>query len=170
MLLKFVEGLVFWPELGEVVGCTERFKVCENGVALKISGLIHAHTRRSVRHLLHLLPYVGSRIAEVNAVAERLRHLLLAVSSGQTTCRSILRQHDFRLHKHLAISLVEAANKLACHLNHWFLVFAGGHSCGLEQRYVGSLAYRIAEETKRYVGLKVAHLDLSLHSRVALNA
>ena len=170
VLLEFVEGLIFGPELGEIVGCTERFKICEYGVALKISGFIHAHTRRSVRHLLHLLPYVGSRIAEINTVAERLRHLLLAVSSGQTACRSILRQHDFGFYKHLAVCLVEAANKLACHLNHWFLVFAGRHCSGLEECNVGSLAYRIAEETKRNVGFKVAHLYLSLHSRVALYA
>ena len=170
VLLQFIESLVFGPELGKVVGCAECLKVCEYGIALKIAGLVHTHTRCSVRHLLHLLPYIGSRIAEVDTVAERLRHLLLAVGSGQTTCCSILRKHDFRLNKHLAVCLVEAANKLACHLNHRLLVFAGRHCSGLEQRDVGSLAYGIAEETKWNVGLKVAHLNLGLHCRVALYA
>ena len=40
-------------------------------------------------HFLHLLPHLGSRIGEVDAVAEALAHFLLAVGSGQTACRNV---------------------------------------------------------------------------------
>ena len=157
------------PEIGEVLRCAECVQICKDGVALEIARLIHAHTRRTVRHLLHLLPYVCSRVGEIDAVAERLRHLLLAVRSREAACRSVLRQHDVRLDEHLAVYGVEAANQLACHLNHRLLILSCRHRSGLEERDVGSLADGIAEEAKRNVGLKVAHLYLGLHGRVALH-
>ena len=170
VVLQLLECLVLGPELGEVVGRAERLKVCEHGVAFEVARLVHAHARCTVRHLLHLLPHLSSRVREVDAVAERLRHLLLAVGAGQATCRSVLGQHDLRLHEHLAVCLVEAAHELACHLNHRFLVFACRHGCSLEQSDVGSLAHRVAEEAERNVSLEVAHLYFGLHGRVALHA
>ena len=121
-------------------------------------------------HRAHLLPHLVGRVAQVDAVAKALAHLLLAVGAGQAARRGVFGQHYLGLHEHLAVGLVEPPDELARHLEHGLLVFAGGHGGGLEERYVGSLAHRVAEEAERYVGLEVAHLDLGLHRGVALHA
>ena len=121
-------------------------------------------------HRAHLLPHLVGRVAEVDAVAKRLRHLLLAISAGQAACGKVLGQHDFRLNENGGVGLVEAANEFARHLDHRLLVLAHRHGRRLEKCDVGSLRNGIAEEAQRDVGLEVAHLDFSLHRRIALYA
>ena len=168
--LQFVQVLVLRPELGKVLIRGEGVKIGEHGVTLHMTRVIQVHMRRIGIHRAHLLPYLISRVGEVDAVAKALRHLLLAIRTGQTTGCQILGQHDIRLHEHGCIDLIEAAHQFTCHLQHRLLVLTHGHRGRLEQRDVGSLTDRIAEEAQRNtLTLKAAHLDLCLHRRVALH-
>ena len=121
-------------------------------------------------HGLHLLPHRILVVGEIDAVAKALAHLLLAIRARQTACRLVLGQHDLWLGKDGGIDLVEATDQLACHLKHRLLVLASRHDSGLESHDIGSLRHGVAEEAKGNIGLEIAHLDLSLHRRVALHA
>ena len=48
VLLEVVEILELRPVVGEVVVAAECLKICEHGVALKVSRLVHRHARRTV--------------------------------------------------------------------------------------------------------------------------
>src|SRR5574344_846669 len=100
VLLEFVKVLELRPVVGEVVIATECLKIGENGIALKVARLVHRHAWSTVGHLLHLLPYLLFRVAEVDAVAKTLTHLLLAVGSGESAGGGVLGQHDLGLNKH----------------------------------------------------------------------
>ena len=170
MVFQLVEVGVVGPVVGEILVGAERIEIGEHGVALHLARVVHPQVVGVGIHRAHLLPHVLSRVAQVYAVAQALAHLLLAVGAGQTARRGVFGQHDVGLHEHLAVCRVEAAHQFARNLKHRLLVFAGRHRGGLEQRDVGRLAHRVAEEAQRNVGLKVAHLYLRLHRGVALYA
>ena len=75
VLLEFVKVLELRPVVGEVVVAAECLKICEHGIALEVSRLVHRHAWSTVGHLLHLLPYLLLRVREIDAVAEALAHL-----------------------------------------------------------------------------------------------
>ena len=64
--------------------------------------------------------------------------------------------------------MIETTYKFTCDFKHRLLILAGWYGRGLEKGDVCSLADRIAEESEWNVCLKVTHLDLGLHGRVAL--
>ena len=170
MFLQLVQVLELWPVVGKVLIGAERFEIGEDSIALQMAGFVHTHAGFSVRHLLHLLPYLSSRVAQIDAVAQALAHLLLAVGAGQTACRSVLGEHDFGFYQNGSIGLVETAYQFACHLQHGLLVFTGWYCGGFEQGDISSLAHGITEEAQGDVGLKIAHLDFGLHRGVTLYA
>ena len=90
VILQLVEVLVLWPEVGEVLVAGEGVEIGEDGVALHMAGIVEVDVLRIGVHRAHLLPDVIGRVREVDAVAERLRHLLLAVGAWQTTGGEVL--------------------------------------------------------------------------------
>ena len=136
-----------------------------------MAGVVQIDVLRVRVHRADLLPDGIGIVRQIDAVAQRLGHLLLAVRTWQTTRCGILGQHDVRLYQDGRINLIEAANEFASHLQHRLLVFTGRNGSSLEQRDVGSLRDRIAEEAQwNALPLEATHLDLSLHRRVALYA
>ena len=82
-------------------------------------------------HRHHFLVHFLGGLREVDAVAQGLAHLRLAVGSRETeTCR-VARQDSLRFHESLAIDAVEAAHDLDRLLKHRLLV--------LTHRHIGSL-------------------------------
>ena len=162
--------LVFGPELGEIGVGREGVHVGEHGISLYMTGVADIEMGRVGVHTLNLLPYGSAVVGEIDAVAQALAHLLLAVSTRQTARYGIVWKQNVWLYQHGRIYLIEASCQLAAKLNHRALVFAGRYGSGLEGCYVSGLTNRIAEETQWNVGFEVAHLNLSLDSWVALHA
>ena len=90
-------------------------------------------------HRAHLLPHLVLRVTKVYTVAKALRHLLLAIRTGQAAGSGILRKHDVRLDQDGSISIVESVHQLSRNLKHRLLIFANRHCRGLEQRDVCGL-------------------------------
>ena len=169
--LQFVEVVEFRPEVGEVLVGGEGVEIGEHGVALYVAGVGDVEMGGVGIHALDLLPHGVGVVGEVDAVAEALRHLLLAVGAGQASCGGVLRQHNLRLHEHGRINLVEAVDELTRQLEHRLLILAGGHRGGLESGDVGCLRHGVAEEAQGDgVVLEAAHLHLRLHGGIALHA
>ncbi len=120
-------------------------------------------------HAVDLLLDLLGGVGEVDAVAQRLAHLGLAVGARQTLAYSRVGQQYLRLHQRGAVDVVEAVDNLACKLNHRRLIVAGRHGRCLEGGDVGGLAYRITEESHRERLLEAAHLYFGLHRGVALH-
>ena len=116
--------------------------------------------------LLDVLRLVG----EVDAVAEALAHLGLAVGAGQAQAGAVLGQNDLRLHQSLTVDGVELMDDLAALLDHGALVLTCGDGSGIEGGDVRSLADGVSEEAHRDAGLEVLLLDLGLDGGVALQA
>ena len=117
-----------------------------------------------------LLLDVLGLIRQVDAVAQALAHLGLAIDAGQAQAGGILGQHDLRHGQGLAVDSVELVHDLAALLQHGHLILTGRHSGGTERRDIRCLADGVGEEAHRDAGLEVPHLDLALHGGVALQA
>ena len=147
---------------------TEGIEVCEDGVALQMSGVAYLQVCGVGVHGFYLTANLVSGVAQVNAVSEALAHLGFSVSSGQTKAGAVLGQQDVGLHKCVTINVVETAHNLAALLQHGFLVFSYRNGCSLECCDVGSLRDGVGEEAYGNACLEVSHLDFGLHRRVAL--
>ena len=170
MCLQLVEVLVLGQELGKVLRAAECIQIDEDGVALHLAGVLHAQVVRVGVHGHDLLLDVLGLIGEVDAVAEALAHLGLAVGAGQAQAGAVLGQNDLRLHQSLTVDRVELMNDLAALLDHGALVLTCGDGSGLEGGDVRSLADGVSEEAHRDAGLEVLLLDLGLDGGVALQA
>ena len=170
MCLQLVEVLVLGQELGKVLRAAECIQIDEDGVALHLAGVLHAQMVRVGVHGHDLLLDVLGLVGEVDAVAEALAHLGLAVGAGQAQAGAILGQNDLRLHQSLTVDGVELMDDLAALLDHGALVLACGDGSGLEGGDVRSLADGVSEEAHRDAGLEVLLLDLGLDGGVALQA
>ena len=146
----------------------EGVQIDEHRVALHLAGVLHPQVVGVGVHGHDLLLDVLRFFRQIDAVAQALAHLGLAVNAGQAQAGSILGQNDLRLHQRVAVHGVELVHDLAALLDHGLLVLTGGHRGGLEGGDVGRLADGVAEEAHRDAGLEVAHLDLALHGGVAL--
>ena len=170
MCLQLVEVLVLGQELGKVLRAAECIQIDEDGVALHLAGVLHAQVVRVGVHGHDLLLDVLRLVGEVDAVAEALAHLGLAVGAGQAQAGAVLGQNDLRLHQSLTVDGVELMNDLAALLDHGALVLACGDGSGLEGGDVRGLADGVSEEAHRDAGLEVLLLDLRLDGGVALQA
>ena len=170
MCLQLVEVLVLRQELGKVLRAAECIQIDEDGVALHLAGVLHAQVVRVGVHGHDLLFDVLGLVGEVDAVAEALAHLGLAVGAGQAQAGAVLGQNDLRLHQSLTVDGVELMDDLAALLDHGALVLACGDGSGLEGGDVRSLADGVSEEAHRDAGLEVLLLDLRLDGGVALQA
>ena len=168
MCLQLVEVLVLGQELGKVLRAAECIQIDEDGVALHLAGVLHAQVVRVGVHGHDLLLDVLGLIGEVDAVAEALAHLGLAVGAGQAQAGAVLGQNDLRLHQSLTVDGVELMDDLAALLDHGALVLTCGDGSGLEGGDVRSLADGVSEEAHRDAGLEVLLLDLCLDGGVAL--
>ena len=92
-------------------------QIDEDGVALHLAGVLHAQVVRVGVHGHDLLLDVLGLIGEVDAVAEALAHLGLAVGAGQAQAGAVLGQNDLRLHQSLTVDRVELMNDLAALLD-----------------------------------------------------
>ena len=119
-------------------------------------------------HRLYPLAYIALGIRKIDAVAQRLAHLRLAIGTGQTETGRIVRQEYLRLNECIAISVVEPSHYLTRLFNHRLLIFSCGYGSGIESGYIRCLTYGVCEEADRNVGLEVTHLDFGLYRRVAL--
>ena len=170
MCLQLVEVLVLGQELGKVLRAAECIQIDEDGVALHLAGVLHAQVVRVGVHGHDLLLDVLRLVGEVDAVAEALAHLGLAVGAGQAQAGAVLGQNDLRLHQSLTVDGVELMDDLAALLDHGALVLTCGDGSGLEGGDVRGLADGVSEEAHRDAGLEVLLLDLGLDGGVALQA
>ena len=133
---------------------------------------IHAHDL--------LLDFIGA-VRQVDAVAERLRHLGFAVGSRQPHADRVFGQQNLRFDQRGTVYRVEFVDDFARLLDHRLLILACGYGRGFESRDVRRLTDRVGEEsdgnalTLLGVALRVvlgeaAQLDFGLHGRVALQA
>ena len=144
--LYLVEVLVFRPELGKVLRAAEGIQINEHRVALHLAGVLHPQVVGVGVHGHDLLLDVLRLLRQIDAVAQALAHLGLAVNAGQAQAGSILGQNDLRLHQRVAVHGVELVHDLAALLDHGLLVLTGGHRGGLEGGDVGRLADGVAKE------------------------
>ena len=170
MLFQRFEILVFREELREMLVPRECVEVDEHRVPLGVTGILAAQVRRVGEHRHDLGLDFLRRIREVDAVAERLAHLRLAVDAGQTQAGAVLRQNDARFGQRLAVHTVELAHDLGALLEHGELVLPDRHRRRVECRNVCSLTDGVAEEADRDARLEVAHLNLRLDGGVTLDA
>jgi hypothetical protein len=168
--LDLIQILVLRPELSKVLRAAEGVQIDEHRVALHLAGVLDPQVVGVGVHGHDLLLDVLRLLRQIDAVAQALAHLGLAVNAGQAQAGSILGQNDLRLHQRVAVHGVELVHDLAALLDHGLLVLTGGHRGGLEGGDIGRLADGVAEEAHRDAGLEVAHLDLALHGGVALQA
>ena len=177
MVLEFVERGIVRPEFGEVLRAAERVEIGEYRIALDMPRIGDLNMQWVGIHAHDFLPHLLLAVCEVDAVAERLAHLGLAVGTGKAPAGIVVRQEYLRLHKHGGIDGIELAHDLARLLDHGLLILAHRHGSRLECRDVCRLAYRIAEETHgdagtvlaRIVALcEAAQLYLLFHGRIAL--
>ena len=168
--LEFVEVGIVGQIALKVLGAAEGIEIGEHRVAFEVPGVTYVDMRRVGIHrhdaLLHRVGIVG----EIDAVAEALRHLRLAVSARQAEAGGVGGQEDFRLDERFAVDIVEAAHDFRGLLDHRFLVLAGGHGGGAEGGDVGGLADGVGEEAHGNRRLETAHLYFGLHGGVALQA
>ena len=176
--LQLVERRVVGEVGGEMLGAAEGVEVGEDGVALDLARVLHAQVVGIGVHAHHLLSYLLGRIAQVDAVAQRLGHLGLAVGAGQAHAGCVLGQQDFRLDERGAVDRVELVDDLARLFEHRLLILAGGDGRGAESGDVRRLRNGVGEEPDgnalplqvvlRVVLREAAQLDFGLHGRVAL--
>ena len=117
MRLELVEVLVLRQELGEVLRAAERIQIGEDGVALHLAGVLHPQMAGVGVHGHDLLLDVLRFIGQVDAVAQRLAHLGLAVNARQAQAGVVGRQQDLRLGQRLAVDGVELVDDLAALLD-----------------------------------------------------
>ena len=109
-------------------------------------GVLHAQVVGVGVHGHDLLLDVLGLIRQVDAVAQTLAHLGLAVNAGQAQAGGILGQHDLRHGQGLAVDGVELVHDLAALLQHGHLILTGRHSGGTERRDIRCLADGVGEE------------------------
>ena len=148
----------------------EGIQIGEDGVALHLAGVLHPQVAGVGVHGHDLLLDVLRLVGEVDAVAQRLAHLGLAVNARQTQTGGVLGQHDLRLGQGLAVDGIELVDDLAALLQHRHLILARRDGSGAERRNVGGLTDGVGEEADRDAGLEVLLLDLRLDGGVALQA
>ena len=148
----------------------EGFQIDEHGVILRVAGVLAAQVRGVGVHGHDLGFDVLRALGQVDAVAQRLAHLRLAVDAGQAQAGLIFRQHDLRLDERFAVHAVEAAHDFPALLEHRQLILAHRHRRGAEGGDVRRLTDGIAEEAHRHAGLEIALLNFGLHRGVALHA
>ena len=119
-------------------------------------------------HAHHLLAHIFGRIRQIDAVAQRLAHLGLAVGAGQAQARGILREQDLGLDQRRAVHRVEFVDYLAGLLHHRLLILARGHGRRAESGDVRRLRNGIGVESDGNRLAELAHHDLALYRWVAL--
>ena len=83
MVLKLIQRLVVRKEFLKILRPAERVKVSKYRIALNGSRILHPDVVRVRIHGHYLFLYLLRLIREVNAVAEGLAHLGLAVYAGK---------------------------------------------------------------------------------------
>ena len=170
MCFQLVEICVIRQIALEVLRLAECIEISKYGISLDLARVgdldvirvgVHAHD-----FFLDLIRLLG----QVNAVSERFTHLRFSVDTRQTSAGIILRQHNLRLHKCLAINRIEFVDDLLCLLDHRHLILSNRNGRCLECSDVGCLADRVGEESNRDARLKVSHLDLRFYGWVSLQS
>ena len=181
--LHFIQILVVRQELLEIAVLAEGIEIDEYGVlvfvflalgigidAAEVAGVFNIQVERVGKHTVDLLLEFLGRVGQVDAVAQRLGHLRLAVRAGQAETGAVVGQHNLGLHEGFAVDMIEAAYNFVGEFEHRLLVLADGHGGCLEQGDVGCLRDGIAEEACGCAAFKLAHFQLGLDGRIALEA
>ena len=132
MSLELVEIGVVRPITGEMLVLAESVEISEYCVALDMARIGYVDMKRVSIHGHDLFMDLFGRLAEIDAVAERLGHLGLSVNSRETEACRVVRKHDVWLYESLAVDGVELADNLDSLLKHRFLVFAYRNCSSLE--------------------------------------
>ena len=119
--------------------------VHEDRIAFDGAGHVRAHALRIRVHLPHLLRHRLGIVGEIDGVAVALAHLPV-VQPGQPRNR---RQQRLRLDEHLAVELMETADRFARQLQVRDLILPDRHEPAVVERDVCRLQQRIAEEPER---------------------
>ena len=167
--LQLIQPAVFRQELREILRTAEGVQIDEDGVPLGVAGVLPAQVGGVGEHGHDLGADVLGTVGQIDAVAQGLAHLGLAVNARQAQTRLVLGQDDLGIHQGVAIDGVELVDDLLALLQHGQLILAHGDGGGPEGGDVRRLADGIAEEAHGDAGLKVAHLNLRLDGGVALD-
>ena len=168
VVLHFLQAAVLRAEGGEVFISAERIEIREDRISFHMPRIVAAQMGRIGEHGHDLRLDILRRVGEIDAVADGLAHLRLAVRAGQAQAGLVCRKDDVWFDQDLAIDIIELADDLACLLEHRLLVFAGRDMGGLEGRDIARLADRVAEEAGRDAGFEILLLDLCLDRRISL--
>ena len=171
MILQFLQISVLRQEFREILFPGERIQVSENSVSFHLPRIGNLQVIRIGVHAHDFLVNCLRRVGQVDAVADGLGHLRLAVCARKTQAGLVLRQVDLRLHQHVGvIDPIKTPYNLSGLLQHRLLVFSHRHCRRLECRDVRRLAHRISEETRRNAGTETLLLNFRLHGRIPLQS
>ena len=171
VILEFIQICIVRKELFKMLRLYKRIQIRKDCIAFDLSGILDPEMIRIREHAHDLLLDIIRLLGQVDAVAERLAHLLLAVCSGKAHGCLILRKQNLGLHKDLTvIRMMEAADDFSRLLNHRLLVLARRNRRRLERGDVGCLRNRIGEEANRNAAAEAAHAKLRFHRRVSLKS
>ena len=107
-------------------------------------------------------------IREVDAVAQGLAHLCLAINAGQPQARLIAGENDLRFCERLSVNGVELVDDLQALFQHRHLVFTSWNRGCVKCSDICCLTDGIAEKAYRNACLEVAHLNLRFYRGIAL--
>ena len=148
----------------------EGLQIGKDGVPLQMTRVAHAEMLRVCIHGLDARRHRIRIVREVDAIAEGLGHLCLAVCARETAGSCVARNQRLRLHEHRRINRIELPDNLSRLLDHRQLILTDRHRSRLKGRDIRRLADRIGEEADRDIRLEIPELNLILHGRVALQS
>ena len=168
MGLQFIQVLVIRQICCKMLITAERIQINEHRISFHLSRILHPQVIGIRKHGHDFLLYLILGIRQVYAVSKGFAHFSLAVYTGQTQTRLIVRQKDIRLHQGIPVNTVELMDDFPGLLNHGRLVLTYRNRGRLKGGNVRCLADWVCEEAHRNAGLKVAHLNLGFYGRIAL--
>ena len=171
VILELIQICIVRKKLFKMLRLNKGIQIRKDRIAFDLSGILDPEMIRIREHAHDLLLDVIRLLGQVDAVAERLAHLLLAVCSGKAHGCLILRKQNLGLHKDLTVvRMIEAADDFSRLLNHRLLILACRNRGRLERRDVRCLRNRIGEEADRNAAAEAAHAKLRFHRRVSLKS
>ena len=168
MGLQLVQVGVVRQIPGEELIPAEGVQIHEHRVALGLPRVGHLQVVGVGEHPHDLGADVLRLVRQIDAVAQGLAHLGLAVRARQPQTGGVVRQQGRRLYQRLAVQLVEPPYDLSRLLDHGQLVLAHGHGVRHERGDVRRLADGVGEEAHGDAVVKAPQLDLRLHGGIAL--
>ena len=139
MLLHLIKARIVARQCREHLISAEGIEICEDHIALHLSGIRHIYMIGIGIHAHNLLLERIEILREIYAVAEGFGHLRPAVDARKPA-RRLIGQQYIRLYEHIAaVCGIELAHYLTRLLYHRLLILAYRNRSRLKCRDIGSL-------------------------------